>query len=229
MKPDSRQMGDLDVLYLAGENTGPHAIVLHGYGANQYDLLGLATELKWPVGTNLYFPNGPLSIPIMPGYEGRAWFPIDWDAVERAPNKGSFYASIRPPGLDESRDKLLRLIAETKAPLDKILLVGFSQGAMLALDVALSLSQNVGGLILFSAALLDEPHWREKSGNKKDQRFFQSHGQQDDLLSFQYAEKLYGILHQSGWEGPFAPFRGGHEIPRTILGQANTCLQTWFR
>ena len=118
MKPESRQMGDLDVLYLAGQENAPHAIVLHGYGANQYDLLGLASELSWPAGTHLYFPNGPIGIPIMPGYEGRAWFPIDWEAVERAPNKGSFYASVRPPGLDESRDRILKMIAEMNDRLD---------------------------------------------------------------------------------------------------------------
>jgi len=49
--------------------------------------------------------------------------------------------------------------------------------------------------------------------------YFQSHGEEDPLLSYAAAEDLNKMLETAGLKGEFHGFRGGHEIPRQVLQQ----------
>src|SRR4051794_23551020 len=129
------------------------AIVLcHGYGAPATDLVGLAQPLlaTAPAGVKkavLIFPGGPLDLAGqgMPG--GRAWWPVDLDRLinRRTPELVEGFRRDCPPGLIESRDMLVHLLAEAGhhfgLTADRFVLGGFSQGAMLATDVALRLKK----------------------------------------------------------------------------------------
>jgi len=46
---------------------------------------------------------------------------------------------------------------------------------------------------------------------------FQSHGQQDPLLSFQAAVDLRDEMRDAGLATQWVPFRGGHELPMPVL------------
>lgn len=225
----SRQkLGLLEVL--SNQLEGPPStvlVLLHGYGANMRDLAPLGQELKLPPRTLTLFPNGIFDLPFAGPHEGRAWFPIDWEAMERARLDGS-YSAMRPAGLDESQSAILSLLKKLGMPLNRLLLGGFSQGAMLALDVCLALPQPPLGLLLFSTTLLDRLRWQEAARLKPGWRFFQSHGQQDPMLPAAEAKKLNQLLLDAGWLGTFHSFQGGHEIPHSALRAANQSLSGWL-
>jgi phospholipase/carboxylesterase len=55
---------------------------------------------------------------------------------------------------------------------------------------------------------------------------FQSHGTQDDLLPYVGAERLRDALNKSGLIVEWHSFRGGHEIPESVLRTLSVFLRT---
>ncbi len=214
-----RRMGGLDVLEVPGSDDGPVVVMLHGYGASWQDLLPLHREIAAPPGTTWIFPNAPQTVNIGPFSSGRAWFQIDMDALNRAMMAGTHrdMSGITPQGLSEARELVLNLLADLGRPLDRVVLGGFSQGAMVCTEVALTAPLAPAGLVLMSATLLHETVWRQAAPARAGLRFVQSHGRQDPLLGVAEARRLHTLLTDAGLKGDLLEFNGQHEIPPVVL------------
>ncbi len=103
---------------------------------------------------------------------------------------------------------------------------GFSQGAMLTCDVVLHTDYPFAGLIQLSGNLLAHPVWGPLMPKRKGLPVFQSHGTQDDILPYVGAERLRDTLNKSGLAVEWNGFRGGHEIPESVLGALSIFLRT---
>ena len=120
--------------------------LLHGYGSDGNDLIGLGQH--WgPLLPQMLFvsPNAPNPCAGNPfGYE---WFPLDVDRI-----------AGRIEGAKQARplvvDFLETLWADTGLTATETFLVGFSQGAMMALHVGTALEQRLRGVIAFSGAFV---------------------------------------------------------------------------
>ena len=219
--------GSLDVRLVTGSsdarsNGGPLIVLLHGFGAPGDDLVPLSGALDVPDETTWAFVAAPLTL-ASPGFsmDSRAWWLIDMVALDRALRTGEFrdLSGQRPAGIDEAQAQLSETLEALIAELEpsRIILGGFSQGAMLALDVALHGDRRFDGLVLLSGTLLDEASWTAKMIARSGQRVFQSHGRLDPILPFALAERLDERLRSAGWDARFVPFTGAHEIPPVVL------------
>ena len=121
-------------------------LLLHGYGADGNDLIGLAPYFARVLPEAVFVsPHGPERCPMQPtGYQ---WWGIQsfsreeriQGAERAAPVLDRFIdAELARHGLDESR----------------LALVGFSQGTMMALHVGLRRERAVAGIVGFSGALV---------------------------------------------------------------------------
>ena len=225
--PRRRRIGGLDCLEIAGSPEGPTVVLFHGYGADMADLASLADSVSAPRGTNWYFPNGPISIPLGGHYEGRAWLPISISELEKSSATGQpiDLGTVIPPGLKKSREKANALLDELSVPPQKLVIGGFSQGAMLATDVALHRSQPIAGLALLSGTLVNSEEWKSLASQKAGMPYFQSHGARDPVLSFGAAQKLDTLLRDAGWRGRLMRFEGAHEIPSEVGIQLGSFLR----
>ena len=221
-----RPIGPLEVIEVPGNPNGLNVVVLHGFGADANDLLPLAGVIKAPPGTNWYFPNGPLRIPLGPHFYGRAWFPIDMEALERAIAEGKHrdLSESAPPELKNSRQKVQEFMATQKLDVAKTVFMGFSQGAMLSVDLALDAKVNAKGLVILSGALLNRSDWEPKAKAHAGIPFVQTHGDRDELLAPEGAKALNKILVEGGLRGKLHVFSGGHEIPPNAISWVNE----WF-
>lgn len=213
---------------VAGVQPSLAVVLCHGYGAPADDLAPIGAELLQTdpaigEGVRFYFPAAPLDLtPLgLPG--GRAWWPIDMQRMVMAAQLGR-WDELRakvPEGLEAARDKLLSLVeavqAETGLPLSRMVLGGFSQGAMISTDLALRLPEPVAALCVASGALVAEPEWRQLAAKQKPLQVLQSHGRQDPILPFFGAEALRDLLGETGHEVHFLPFDGGHTIPWSMM------------
>lgn len=203
--------------YLDDLNSSDTAIVLfHGYGAGMADLYGISNYAGLDV--DWYFPDGPVSIPMGYMMEGRAWFPIDMAELERAMSTGSHrrFDDKRHDEFDRSQALALEFLRELRGKYKKLIVGGFSQGAMLASHVFSD--ANADGLVLFSGTLIDKNKLLEKLEKSRSKiGFLQSHGKGDPLLEFAQARDLFSVLEESGLKGEFVEFSGGHEIPENVL------------
>jgi len=214
------RIGELEVIELPceGESKGL-VLCMHGYGADCYDLADLSRFLDPEQQFDWIFPNGPMKVPIGPHMFGRGWFSIDIMGMQRAIQQGKVHdlEDYIPPELKSSVGKIKTLIDIKKRPWSEIILMGFSQGAMIAMEAALGVSANPKGLVLMSGALINKKVWEERIGNRRGQKFFQSHGTYDPVLPVQGARKLNEMMTKAGFEGGFHEFDGGHEIPQAVL------------
>jgi phospholipase/carboxylesterase len=226
-KPRRVRIGSLGALRVDGSADGPTVVIFHGFGADMNDLAPLASALNAPKGTNFVFPNGHLTIPLGGHMEGRGWFPISISELEKSMSEGQpiDLSTIVPPGLKRARESALELIEELKTPANRLILGGFSQGGMVATEVALRLSTPPAGLAILSGTLLNAQVWAELAAKHKGAYFFQSHGVRDTVLSYAMAVKLEALLKNAGWIGQLQGFEGGHEIPPQVLINLGTFIR----
>lgn len=217
-----------------GAGNGPVVMLLHGFGAPGDDLIPLADWLAVPNGTRFIFPEGPLSLSMGFG-DSRAWWIIDMARLEadRAAGLVRDLSQEVPRGLPQARATLETfLTALPRAiPIDftRTVIGGFSQGAMLTCDLVMRTAQPVAGLVQLSSTLLAKQDWRPAVGKRKGLPVFQSHGTQDSILPYVMAERLRDELTQEGLAVEWHSFKGGHEIPSTILRELSGFLTNVLR
>lgn len=202
---------------LVGAADAPVTVVLmHGFGAPGDDLVSLSQAIAAPA--QYAFPAAPLALGGMYG-DARAWWLIDFAQLEREMRAGKARdRATLPEGLAEARAKIVQLVAALpRAPGSKLVLGGFSQGSMLALDVALHLDAPPDGLILLSSTLIAQSEWAPRMARLAGVPVLQAHGQRDPLLPFSVAEELRDQLRAAGAAVEWVPFNGAHEIPGVVL------------
>ncbi len=195
-------------------------VFLHGFGAPGDDLVGLAPAIAAAPGTELIFPEAPLLLGQVMGQESRAWWPIDFERRELAVVTGRLGDLLReePLGLVEARDALSATIDQLQRDEPRrLVLGGFSQGAMLALDLAFRTATPLEGLVVLSGTVIAEEAWLAGMPSRRGLRVFQSHGTRDPLLPFAFAERLRDALVREGLLVTFEAFASGHTIPPSVM------------
>ena len=113
---------------------------------------------------NFIFPQGILEVPIGPGWTGRAWWPINVQALQEAAMRGEprDLSKETAPGIKELRKRIFDAIASLKVPWNQIILGGFSQGCMLATDICLNAPESPRALVCLSGALVNKEEWKPR-------------------------------------------------------------------
>jgi phospholipase/carboxylesterase len=88
---------------------------------------------------------------------------------------------------------------------------------MLTCDAVLHTDYPFAGLVQLSGNLLARSVWGPLMPDRKGLPVFQSHGLQDDILPHIGAERLRDALSEAGLDTEWHSFRGGHEIPESVL------------
>ncbi len=202
-------------------------ILFHGYGADAYDLQTLSDVITAPSPLHFIFPQGTLEVPIGPGWTGRAWWPINVQALQEAAMRGEprDLSKETTPGIPELRKKIFQAIEMLKVPWNQIILGGFSQGAMLATDICINAPENPRALVTLSGALVNKEEWKPLVARRAGTPFFMSHGKMDTVLDIRGSSQLETFLINAGLKGKLNSFNGAHEIPVEIITKLNEFLQ----
>ena len=201
---------DLSLLYVLNVPSGtpddvelPLVLVIHGRGADANDLADLAPMID--DGYRFVFPNAARPFEPMPGYSfGFSWFdgwPPEGDSILN------------------SRAQLLAFIDEVVAryptPAGKLVIAGFSQGGMMALDAGLRTKQRVAGVVVMSGAIYeaDMPDLKAHSGVP----VLLIHGTQDDVIPVLGARRTRHILEENGITPEYHEFPMGHHVTQESM------------
>lgn len=194
-------------------------ILLHGFGADGNDLIGLADPLT-PHLPNVTFvaPNAPQKCSVNPmGYQ---WFPIPWMDGSSEVEMGQGFAA--------STDMLNRYLDEMakEFPADRTVLVGFSQGTMMSLHVGPQRAQQLAGIVGFSGRMM-QPESLADAVSKPPVQLI--HGDSDEVVppaSMPEAEKA---LKSAGFDVQSHVSPGvGHGIAPDGLSLALQRIQGWL-
>lgn len=229
-KAIEKQYGSLKTLTLEGASGGPCVVLFHGYGADAADLLplheimGLSKDVTW------VFPEASMEVIIAPGFYGKAWFQIDNKRLENSIRTGVAVdmSTSTPAGIEGARKAAISLYSDLLKKHSRVVLGGFSQGAMLATEVSLYHPQKPAGLIIMSGTLICKDRWLELASSCAGLKFIQSHGKNDAILGYEFAENLLHLLNDAGLDGEFISFNGGHEIPQKVIERIGKFLSSIF-
>lgn len=203
-------------------------VLFHGFGAPGSDLVPIGHEVldatpSLAASVEFFFPEAPLSLGGSPPYDSRAWWMLDTQRLEEMMSGAAprDMGNQTPSELADLRPRILQVLdwiaSECGITPEDLVLGGFSQGAMLATDVALNAGFTPAGLVAFSGTMLSERLWTSRAPERAGMRVLLSHGRRDPLLSFDSAERLSSMLSAAGARVRFVPFDGVHEIPMPAL------------
>jgi phospholipase/carboxylesterase len=197
---------------------GPHPTILtlHGRGANALDLLGLAPYLC--SGKFLMIcPQGPLETPVGPGVVGYAWYPM---SMGGSPDIGAMLSSKKQ--VEVFLDQCLE-----RYPIDlkKLVVLGFSQGGVMAYSLALANPERFAALVVLSSWLPQElvPQLALKETVQSLPTLVQ-HGSQDSLIEVSRARDSVARLRELRVPLTYREYEIGHEITPKSL----TDLSAWL-
>lgn len=176
----------------------PMVIMIHGRGADMNDLADLAPLLDTPSGARFVFPNAPKAFEGYPGMTfGWTWFD-GWP-----PEHGS---------VSSSREILLRFLDEItkRYPTTSLVIAGFSQGAMMALDAGLRTTRDVAGIVAMSGGLYE--HDLEDPRARSSVPVLISHGSLDDVVPVNYARRARAALEEAGFSVDYHEYPMGHQV-----------------
>lgn len=206
-------------------------VFCHGFGAPGDDLVPLGGEVLRALPAladrvRIVFPEAPLSLRDAGYGTGRAWWMFDPMRLYEARGPDDIAQMLRaecPDGLPRARRLLTAAVSEIarqgSLPLGRILLGGFSQGAMVSTDVALRLEEAPAALAVLSGTYVCEREWAARAKGRAGLSVLQSHGRSDPLLPFVNAEALRDLFTSAGLQVDWLPFEGGHTVPLAALGR----------
>ena len=182
-----KELEFFEIESLSKEKPKKLMVFLHGYGASGEDLIDLAREFKHSVpDAHFISPNAPFSLshPFMSGYQ---WFSLD-----------NYDPRIIYPQILEA-NRILDIFIDSQLERfglnhKDLIIVGFSQGAMMAMYNSLRRPKPNAGIIAYSGKLI-LPSWLGEGVNSKS-KICLVHGKNDEVLPFENFLEAKKLLEQ---------------------------------
>lgn len=181
----------------------PVLFMFHGYGSNEEDLFSFAPELQPEfciISVRAPYPMQPF---------GNAWYAINFDAQQ-----GKWSDDVQARA---SREKIVSFIDEAcktySLDEDNITLLGFSQGTILSYAVALSYPDKIKNVVALSG-YINENILKEgyEQGSHTGLRIYASHGQVDQVIPPEWAQRAPELLKKLGVACVYEEFPVGHGV-----------------
>jgi phospholipase/carboxylesterase len=200
-----------------GAGPYPTILTLHGRGANAFDLLGLAPYIC--AGKFLLIcPQAPLETPIGPDATGYAWYSTSQGGVPDI------------EGMLSSQQQLQNFLDDCleRYPIDlsKLVVLGFSQGGVMAYSLALANPERFTALVALSCWLPQEltPRLNLSEAVQSLPTWVQ-HGTQDPQIEIARARDSVERLRELKVPLTFKEYEMGHEIRPRSLSDLSAWLQ----
>jgi phospholipase/carboxylesterase len=193
----------------------PVLILLHGYGSNENDLLDLSKAFD-PGFTSIAL-RGPRII----AQGSYAWYDLQVGGGARVYD----YAQAA-----KSRQLILSFISNACKTLhldsNRVFVLGFSQGAIMSYELALSANGKIAGIVPLSGRMMDETKKLPIKWEKlADLQVFIGHGTSDNVLALEESTKAEAFLKSGKIKNiVFKTYQMAH----SISGQEINDLKLWF-
>ena len=185
------------------KKNAPLLVLLHGYGSDESDLFSFADEL----------PNELFILSLRAPHKlqpyGNAWYAINFDAQQNKWND-----------VEQAQEAMKIIVscieqACTQYDLDKnnVSLLGFSQGCILSMALAINHPELIKNVIGLSGYLCEE--FIDEDRTKKDFShldFYCSHGSSDQVIPVDWARETPNFLTEKGIKHTYSEFPVGHGV-----------------
>ena len=189
----------------------PVLLLLHGYGSNETDLMGLSPYLD----RRLVKVSARAPMPM--DYGGNAWFPLEV-------NQGGI--ALQFVQARSSIDLIASLVRDLKSKYQtkRILLLGFSQGATMALSAAFSHPGLCEGVAALSGVVVPEMLPSGDRAHLRDFPVIVTHGRNDQIIPIAQGRSSHRLLTSLPLALDYREYEMGHEINQACLADVNAWL-----
>lgn len=205
-------------------DTTPAATIiwLHGLGADANDFVPIVPELNLTgnLPVRFIFPNAPEQpVTINNGYVMRAWYDIvSLEVNNHADEKGIAKSIGFISALIEQEEK-------RGMPSNKILLAGFSQGAVIALSTGLTYAKPLAGVVALSGYLpFADQLFAKAPPTNKTIPIFLAHGTEDNVVPYFLGQATHEALVKQGYPVAWHSYR----MPHSVCGEEINDIRHWL-
>jgi phospholipase/carboxylesterase len=191
----------------AGDAEGAFVLV-HGRGANEHDLFGLFDALDPERRLHGYSPRGPLPVP--PG--GAQWYVVQRVGYPEPASFAEGYAA-----LSEFVDSL---------PHERIVLGGFSQGAVMSFAVGLGKGRPRPAAILAFSGFVPTVEGWELDAARPFPPIALAHGTYDAIIPVEHAHRSLAQLQAAGAEVLYRESPVDHAIDPAFVLELQSFLSS---
>lgn len=195
----------------------PVLIMLHGYGSNETDLFDISKSID-----ERYIVFS-LRAPYVLKDGGFSWYDLQF-----LPQQQFTYNYKEAK---ESRKKILSFISNAckayNVDSSQVILMGYSQGTIMAYDVALSAPTKIKGVVALSGLLLEETKAIKTDWTKAiNVKFFIAHGYSDNVIKIVEADKANTFLKS---KKVIDVTYKNYEMPHAIMGNELNDIKKWLK
>ncbi|MBE60688.1 MAG: hypothetical protein CMG40_05505 [Candidatus Marinimicrobia bacterium] len=174
-------------------------IGLHGWTGDEHVFEPVAKMMNID-DAQWFFPRAPYKADSGKGY---SWFSgtdeTGWDIEKTRIGIHQLLADVRSNGFSPKN----------------IFLIGFSQGASLAMEIALRLPFAIGGIVPIAGFIkFRDTLSNEATKESKATPVLLLHGNQDEIIHVIASEKAHDFFKERGNPVYFKRYDGGHKIPK---------------
>ena len=181
-------------------------IALHGWKGDEYVFEQVAKLIKLE-NSEWFFPRAPYKAD---SGEGNSWF------------EGNDETGWKFDKTFDGMKNLINRIEKSGYSPSKIFLIGFSQGACLAIDFALRLQFSIGGIVAIAGFIKFKERFLSEASNESDDTpILLMHGNQDDIIPIKAGKTAYNILLEKGNPIHFERYNAKHKIPLKKMNLIN--------
>lgn len=201
----------LDCITLEPDSPATACVIwMHGLGADGNDFVPIVPELNLPTGhgVRFVFPNAPtMPVTINGGYVMRAWYDIISAELDKRADES---------GVRRSQALIEELIADQRSKgiaADRILLAGFSQGGVIALQTGLRHPEKLAGIMALSTYLAcADSLGVEASAANRQIPLFMVHGSMDPVIPVALAKLSKARLETHGYKVEWHEYGMPHSV-----------------
>lgn len=217
--PEAAKLLTLNHVVRPAQGDGPHAglLLLHGFGADEYDLFGLTPALDRSLF--VVSARAPYSL----DYGGYAWHGIQMSGPPDNPTVTVDLATFHQGRvlLEKFVDEMLE--AYPIDP-DRLFVLGFSQGAASAALLTIARPERIAGAILMSTYLRPDVVEDLDLSGLAGKPILMIHGTEDPMISIENGRAGRDLLAATGADFTYTEYPMGHEIQPAALRQVTAWL-----
>ncbi len=190
------------------DGVNPLLIILHGYGADERDLMALGAYFDPRL--RVVSIRAPVDLP----QGGHAWFPLEFTEAG---------VKIEREDVEQAREDLIEVVRSQQVfhgnDASNTLLLGFSQGAAMALAVAYRAPDTTTNVIALSGVFAPEmtPADPDVLRVLQATSIIMTHGSHDPVISIQQSHAARDVVAQTPVRLKYHEYSMGHEINQECL------------
>eukprot|EP00922_Rhytidocystis_sp_ex-Travisia-forbesii_P025394 GHVS01037280.1.p1 GENE.GHVS01037280.1~~GHVS01037280.1.p1 ORF type:complete len:310 (+),score=67.89 GHVS01037280.1:132-1061(+) len=223
-----RQIAGLDCIVKTNSTSPDVAVcVFHGFGANKEDLADICDNMLRSspavhgVGLVVVIPDGHIKL----SDHSFGWWPVNVGRLAQFIAQGKVKEIVDdvPPELHSARSSAAKLVKDVQSVFSlsssQLAFWGFSQGAMLSLDLFMHQTPPPLHLALLSCGPMCQSTWTahltndKAAAQRKAVKIYQTHGTSDMVIPAMGGQLVQQFLTDNGFSVDYKSFSGGHTLP----------------